>query len=110
MIGKLAQKIEDNTVSASAASVVFDELWKTEGSSNVDSIIEKHGLKQITDAHTIEALVDDVMINNPEQVMQFKNGKEKVIGFLVGQVMKESKGKANPQNVNQILRSKLNSS
>tara|TARA_B100000686_G_C16795168_1_gene981721 strand:- start:1480 stop:2928 length:1449 start_codon:yes stop_codon:yes gene_type:complete len=110
MIGKLAQKIEDNTVSASAASVVFDELWKTEGSSNVDSIIEKHGLKQITDAHTIEALVDDVIINNPEQVMQFKNGKEKVIGFLVGQVMKESKGKANPQNVNQILRSKLNSS
>ena len=54
--------------------------------------------------------VNDVIINNPEQVMQFKNGKEKVIGFLVGQVMKESKGKANPQNVNQILRSKLNSS
>ena len=110
MIGKLAQKIEDNTVSASAASVVFDELWKTGGSSNVDSIIEKHGLKQITDTHTIEALVNDVIINNPEQVTQFKNGKEKVIGFLVGQVMKESKGKANPQNVNQILRSKLNSS
>ena len=109
MIGKLAQKIEDNTVSASAASIVFDELWKTEGLS-VDSIIEKHGLKQITDAHTIEAMVDDVIVNNPGQVIQFKNGKEKVIGFLVGQVMKESKGKANPQNVNQLLRSKLSSS
>ncbi|MFL2538396.1 MAG: Asp-tRNA(Asn)/Glu-tRNA(Gln) amidotransferase subunit GatB [Candidatus Rariloculaceae bacterium] len=110
MIGKLAQKIEDNTVSASAASTVFDEIWKTGGTSNVDSIIEKHGLKQITDMHTIEAMVDDVIINNPEQIIQFKNGKEKVIGFLVGQVMKESKGKANPQNVNQLLRSKLSSS
>ena len=107
MIAKLAQKIEDNTVSASAANIVFDELWKTGGSSNVDSIIEKHGLKQITDADAIEKMVDDVIANNSEQVIQFKNGKEKVIGFLVGQVMKISKGKANPQNVNQILKDKL---
>ena len=107
MIAKLAQKIEDNTVSASAANIVFDALWKTGGSSNVDNIIEKHGLKQITDADTIEKMVDDVIANNSEQVIQFKNGKEKVIGFLVGQVMKISKGKANPQNVNQILKDKL---
>ena len=107
MIAKLAQKIEDNTVSASAANIVFDALWKTGGSSNVDNIIEKHGLKQITDADTIEKMVDDVIANNYEQVIQFKNGKEKVIGFLVGQVMKISKGKANPQNVNQILKDKL---
>ena len=109
MIASLAQKIEDNTVSASAANIVFDELWKIGGSSSIDNIIEKNGLKQITDTNTIEMMVDEVITNNPEQVMQFKNGKEKVIGFLVGQVMKTSKGKANPQNVNQILRDKLKS-
>ena len=80
-----------------------------DGEGSPGEIVEKHGLKQITDMHTIEAMVDDVIINNPEQIIQFKNGKEKVIGFLVGQVMKESKGKANPQNVNQLLRSKLSS-
>jgi aspartyl-tRNA(Asn)/glutamyl-tRNA(Gln) amidotransferase subunit B len=109
MIASLAQKIEDNTVSASAANIVFDELWKVGGSSSIDNIIEKNGLKQISDTNTIEMMVDEVITNNPEQVMQFKNGKEKVIGFLVGQVMKTSKGKANPQNVNQILRDKLKS-
>jgi aspartyl-tRNA(Asn)/glutamyl-tRNA(Gln) amidotransferase subunit B len=76
-------------------------------SSSVDEIIESKGLKQVTDSGEIEKLVDDVITNNPDQVQQFKDGKEQVIGFLVGQAMQLSKGKANPGQVNQILRDKM---
>ena len=106
-IGELAAKIEDNTVSSSAANIVFDDLWRAGDSGNVDSVIEQRGLKQITDISAIETMVDDVIAGNPGQVEQFRSGKEKVIGFLVGQVMKASEGKANPQQVNEILRQKL---
>ena len=106
-IAALAEKIEDNTVSSSAANVVFEDLWRAGDSGNVDVIIEKRGLEQISDSREIERLVDEAIVANPEQAHQFREGKDKVIGFLVGQVMKASQGKANPQQVNNILRNKL---
>jgi len=106
-IGELAAKIEDDTVSSSAANIVFDDLWHGGASSSVDSVIEQRGLKQITDISALETMVDEVIAGNPDQVEQFRSGKEKVIGFLVGQIMKTSQGKANPQQVNELLRQKL---
>ncbi len=85
---------------------MFEGLWRGEGS--VDDIIEQRGLKQISDSGAIEKLVDDVLVENPAQVHQFRGGNEKVIGFFVGQIMKASGGKANPKQVNDILRKKLN--
>ena len=84
---------------------MFAALWEQEG--DVDAIIEAKGLKQITDTGAIEAIVDEVIANCPEQVEQFKGGNDKVIGFLVGQVMQKSKGKANPQMANQMLKEKM---
>jgi aspartyl-tRNA(Asn)/glutamyl-tRNA(Gln) amidotransferase subunit B len=85
---------------------VFEALFKGEGES-ADAIIEAKGLKQITDSGEIEGFVDQVIADNPDQVEQYREGKTKVIGFLVGQVMKASKGKANPKEVNQMLAAKL---
>ena len=106
-IGELASKIEDNTVSSSAANIVFDDLWQAGDTGTVDSVIEQRGLKQITDISAIETMVDEVIAGNPDQVEQFRSGKGKVIGFLVGQIMKNSQGKANPQQVTKLLRQKL---
>ncbi|MEL6869197.1 MAG: Asp-tRNA(Asn)/Glu-tRNA(Gln) amidotransferase subunit GatB [Pseudomonadota bacterium] len=97
--------IEDDTVSGKIAKQVFETMW-TEGGS-ADEIIDAKGLKQITDSGAIEAIVDSVLDASPEQVQQFLDGKEKVLGYLVGQVMKESRGKANPGQVNTLLRKKL---
>ena len=80
-------------------------MWAGEGSA--DEIIEAKGLKQITDASAIEAIVDKVIEANPGQVAEYKAGKDKLIGFFVGQVMKETGGKANPGQVNAILKDKL---
>ena len=104
-IALLAARIEDHTVSSSAANIVFDDLWQTDDS--VEVIIESRGLRQISDTSAIEAWVDEVIAANPEQADQYRSGKDKVVGFLVGQVMKASRGQANPQQVNQILRDKL---
>ena len=101
----LLERIHDNTLSGKTAKQVFAALWEEQG--NVDDIIEKQGLKQITDTGAIEAIVDEVIANCPDQVQQFKDGNDKVIGFLVGQVMQKSQGKANPQMVNQLLKEKL---
>lgn len=101
----LLDRVSDNTLSGSAAKQVFASLWDKEG--GVDQIIESKGLKQITDTGAIEAVVDEVIASAPEQVQQYKDGNDKVIGFLVGQVMKKSKGKANPQMANQMLKEKL---
>jgi aspartyl-tRNA(Asn)/glutamyl-tRNA(Gln) amidotransferase subunit B len=73
----------------------------------VDKIIEAKGLKQVTDSGAIESLADEVITNNPDQVQQFKDGKEQVLGYLVGQAMKLSQGTANPEQVNQLLREKI---
>ena len=104
-LGELVQRIQDNTISGKIAKTVFQEIWNGNGSA--DEIIESQGLKQVTDSGAIEALVDEVIAANPSQVEQFKAGKEKMLGFFVGQIMKASKGKANPAQVNEMLREKL---
>ena len=105
MLTQLVSRIADNTISGKIAKEVFDAMWQGEG--RADDIIEARGLKQITDSGAIETLIDEVIAANPEQVEQFRAGKEKVLGFFVGQVMKQSQGKANPGRVNAILRDKL---
>ena len=105
MLTQLVARIADNTISGKIAKQVFDAMWQGEGSA--DDIIEARGLKQITDSGAIETLIDEVIAANPEQVEQFRAGKEKVLGFFVGQVMKQSRGKANPGQVNAMLRDKL---
>jgi aspartyl-tRNA(Asn)/glutamyl-tRNA(Gln) amidotransferase subunit B len=101
----LIKRIIDNTISGKIAKTVFEAML--EDSAGVDEIIEAKGLKQVTDSGAIESLVDEVIANNPEQVQQFRDGKEQVLGYLVGQAMKLSQGKANPGQVNQLLREKM---
>ena len=104
-LATLIARIKDNTISGKIAKAVFEAM--IEDSSNVDDIIEEKGLKQVTDIEEIAKLVNEVIANNPEQVEQFREGKEQVLSYLVGQAMKLSRGKANPGQVNQILREKL---
>ncbi len=102
----LIQRIADNTISNNIAKKVFEALWNGEGAT-ADEVIDKQGLKQITDTGAIEALVDEVLAANAANVAEFKAGKEKAFNALVGQVMKAAKGKANPQQVNDLLKQKL---
>jgi aspartyl-tRNA(Asn)/glutamyl-tRNA(Gln) amidotransferase subunit B len=104
-LGALLDRIADGSISGKIAKEVFEALWKGEGT--VAEIIDKRGLTQISDSASIDALVDQVIAANPTQIEQFRAGKQQVLGFLVGQVMKASKGKANPQQVNEALRKKL---
>ncbi|PCJ16164.1 MAG: Asp-tRNA(Asn)/Glu-tRNA(Gln) amidotransferase GatCAB subunit B [Gammaproteobacteria bacterium] len=108
-MGQLIQRIDDKTLSGKLAKTVFEAMWLGEGSA--DTIIEQKGLKQVTDSGAIETLVDEVITANPEQVANFQkaddNKRKKMFGFFVGQVMKASKGKANPQQVNALLQKKL---
>ena len=101
----LVNRIHDNTISGKIAKQVFEAMWDGEGSA--DEIIEAKGLKQITDSSAIEAVVDKVIADNPGQVAEYQAGKDKLIGFFVGKVMQETKGQANPGQVNQILKDKL---
>lgn len=101
----MLKRISDNTISGKIAKQVFEDIWNGEGSA--DEVIEKKGLKQVTDTGLIEQLVNDAVDNNPQQVAQYKAGKDKLFGFFVGQVMKASKGKANPAQVNELLKKKL---
>ncbi|HNJ77335.1 MAG TPA: Asp-tRNA(Asn)/Glu-tRNA(Gln) amidotransferase subunit GatB [Azospira sp.] len=105
-LGGLVARIADNTISNNIAKKVFEALWNGEGQS-ADEIIEKQGLKQITDTGAIEALIDEVLAANAAMVAEFKAGKEKAFNALVGQAMKATKGKANPQQVNELLKKKL---
>lgn len=109
MLGGMIKRIKDNTISGNIAKKVFEAMCNGEGSA--DEIINNQGLKQVTDAGAIEKLVDDVIANNPDQVKQYQQApaekQGKLIGFFVGQIMKQSKGKANPQQVNQMLQEKL---
>ena len=104
-LGKLIQRISDNTISGKIAKTIFEALWNQEG--DVDTIIEKKGLKQVTDTGAIETLVDKILAANPEHVAEYRAGKEKLFGFFVGQAMKESGGKINPQQLNELLKKKL---
>jgi len=109
-LGGLVARIADSTISNNIAKKVFDALWNGEGEGDpnaADEIIEKQGLKQITDSGAIEALIDEVLAGNAAMVAEFRAGKEKAFNALVGQAMKATKGKANPQQVNELLRRKL---
>jgi aspartyl-tRNA(Asn)/glutamyl-tRNA(Gln) amidotransferase subunit B len=105
-LAALIGRIGDGTVSNNAAKQVFDALWSGEG-SDVDAVIEAKGLKQIQDTGALEKIIDEVIAANPANVEQYKAGKDKAFNALVGQVMKASKGKANPQQVNELLKAKL---
>lgn len=105
-LGGVLTRLADDTISGKIAKQVLDALWNGEGTS-ADEIIEAKGLKQITDTGAIEAIVDEVLAANADQVQEYLDGKDKVMGFFVGQTMKASKGKANPGQVNQLLKSKL---
>ncbi len=104
-LGALIDLIADDTISGRIAKDVFDEMFKT-GKTPGD-IVEEKGLRQVTDTGAIEALVDEVLNANPDKVAEFRGGKDKLLGFFVGQVMKGSQGKANPKIVNELLRKKL---
>jgi len=101
----LIKRIADNTISGKIAKQVFEAMYSGEGSA--DEIIERKGLKQITDSTAIEAIIDQIIAESPQQVEQYRAGKDKLFGYFVGKVMKQTKGKANPAQVNQILKSKL---
>jgi aspartyl-tRNA(Asn)/glutamyl-tRNA(Gln) amidotransferase subunit B len=101
----LVERISDNTISGKIAKDVFKALWNQEG--GVDQVIESKGLKQITDTGEIEKIIEEVISNNSAQVDQYRSGNEKILGFFVGQIMKATNGKANPKQVNDILREKL---
>ncbi len=105
-LAALIARIADGTVSNNAAKQVMDSLWTGEG-VDVDAVIEAKGLKQMNDTGALEKIIDEVIAANPDNVAQFKAGKDKAFNALVGQVMKASKGKANPQQVNDLLRQKL---
>ena len=104
-LDSLLDRIEDGTISGKTAKDVFEALWNGEGT--VEGIIKDRGLEQISDSASIESLVGDILAANPDQVEQYRSGKTQVLGFLVGQVMKASQGKANPQQVNETLRKLL---
>ncbi len=101
----MISRITDNTISGKIAKQVFIGMWNGEGSA--DEIIEKQGLKQVTDTGAIEKIIDDIIAKNPSQVEAYRGGKDKLFGFFVGQVMKETQGKANPKQVNDLLKDKL---
>ncbi|MGC3962976.1 MAG: Asp-tRNA(Asn)/Glu-tRNA(Gln) amidotransferase subunit GatB [Rhodocyclaceae bacterium] len=102
----LMARVADNTISNNIAKKVFEALWNGEGAT-ADEVIEKQGLKQVTDASAIEPIIDEVLAANPKSVEEFRAGKEKAFNALVGQVMKASKGKASPAQVNELLKKKL---
>ncbi|MEO8017276.1 MAG: Asp-tRNA(Asn)/Glu-tRNA(Gln) amidotransferase subunit GatB [Pseudomonadota bacterium] len=104
-LAKLVLRIQDNTVSNTAAKAVFTTMW--DESKDADAIIESKGLKQITDTGAIEKAIDDVMAKNPGQLADYRSGKDKLFGFFVGQVMKSTGGKANPAQLNELLKKKL---
>ena len=104
-LAALIGRISDNTISNSAARQVFDALWSEGG--EVDALIETKGLKQINDTGALEAIIDEVLAANPKNVEEFKAGNIKALNGLVGPIMKASKGKANPAQVNELLMKKL---
>ncbi len=102
----LIRRIADDTISGKIAKQVFEALWESQDTA--DEIIEKQGLKQITDTSAIEAIIDQIIADNPTQLEQYRSGKDKLFGFFVGQAMKATQGKANPQQLNDLLKAKLN--
>lgn len=106
-VAQLINRIQDGTISGKAAKTVFESLWQGEQGQDVDAIIEAKGLKQMSDNSALEKLIDDVLAANAQQVADYRGGKEKAFNALVGQVMKAAQGKANPAQVNAMLKEKL---
>ncbi|MGB0720372.1 MAG: Asp-tRNA(Asn)/Glu-tRNA(Gln) amidotransferase GatCAB subunit B, partial [Bdellovibrionales bacterium] len=104
-LGGLIALIADNTISGKIAKDVFAEMYAS--GKDADVIVEEKGLKQVTDTGAIEAIIDEVIAENPDNVAAYRGGKDKLFGFFVGQVMKKSSGKANPAVVNDLLKAKL---
>ena len=104
-LGGMLRRIQDGTISGKIAKEVFEAMWRGEG--DADAVIEAKGLRQITDPEAIGRIVDQVLAQHPQQLEQYRAGKDKLFGFFVGQVMKATRGRANPQQVNEILRRKL---
>ena len=105
-LGQIILRIKDGTISGKIAKTVFDALWKGEANS-ADEYIEKQGLVQVSDTDALEPIIDMIIADNPKQVEQYRSGKTRVLGFFVGQVMKETGGKANPRQVNELIVEKL---
>ena len=105
MLAGMLKRMLDDTISGKIAKEVFEAMWAGEG--DADTVIEKKGLKQITDTGAIEAIIDEIIATNPGQLEQYRSGKDKLFGFFVGQVMKATQGKANPAQVNDLLKQKL---
>jgi len=104
-LGGLLLRISDQTISGNVAKVVFGTMWS--GGASADAVIDAQGLRQITDTAAIERVIDEVMARNPAQLAEYRAGKDKLFGFFVGQVMKATAGKANPAQLNELLRRKL---
>lgn len=104
-LGGLVKRIADQTISGKIAKQVLELMWSSEHFT--DELIEREGLKQISDTGALEKMIDQLMADNMDQVEQFRAGKTKMIGFFVGQLMKQTQGKANPQELNKLLQSKL---
>jgi len=101
-LAELVELIDKNVISGKIAKTVFDDMFQT--GSDPNTIVEKQGLKQITDTDELEKVISEILKANPSQVEELKSGKEKVLGFFVGQVMKATKGKANPGMVNELIK------
>ncbi|WP_269471027.1 Asp-tRNA(Asn)/Glu-tRNA(Gln) amidotransferase subunit GatB [Sulfurivermis fontis] len=101
----MIRRILDSTISGKIAKEVFEAMWHGEG--DADAVIDKKGLRQITDSGAIEKIIDDILAANPDNVTAYRSGKDKLFGFFVGQVMKATQGKANPQQLNELLKKKL---
>jgi aspartyl-tRNA(Asn)/glutamyl-tRNA(Gln) amidotransferase subunit B len=104
-LGGILKRIADGTISNAGGKEVFRAMWSEGG--DADSIIEAKGLKQVSDTGAIEMIVDAIIAANPAQVAEYRSGKDKVFGFFVGLAMKASKGKANPAQLNEVLKRKL---
>jgi len=104
-LADLLKLIDKGTISGKMAKTVFEEMYQT--GKPAEEIVKRKGMAQISDSSAIEKMIDDVIIANPQQLEGYRNGKEKLFGYFVGQVMKASKGQANPALVNQLLKDKL---
>jgi aspartyl-tRNA(Asn)/glutamyl-tRNA(Gln) amidotransferase subunit B len=104
-LAALLRRIADQTISGKIAKEVFEAMWAS--GKEADAIIEAQGLRQITDTAAIERVIDEVMAKNPAQLADYRSGKDKLFGFFVGQVMKATGGKANPAELNRLLKTKL---
>jgi aspartyl-tRNA(Asn)/glutamyl-tRNA(Gln) amidotransferase subunit B len=104
-LAALLRRIADQTISGKIAKEVFEAMWAS--GQEADAIIEAKGLRQITDSAAIERVIDEVMAKNPAQLADYRSGKDKLLGFFVGQVMKATGGKANPAELNKLLKAKL---